>query len=153
MAASFASRPKRLGAGVALTATILAALVFLGAFPATAVQGEPIALSSANLERGVAVGVDELARLSLPALGASPVAAAAIHSAASVVIFPSEGPIQDLRAKRSLKAVSTEPKNEDEPAALAVPEPTTLILGLTSTLVLGSLSWKRRLTHHHPSRG
>lgn len=149
MTASFVSRAKRLGTRLA---SALAALVFLGALSTTSAPADSIALTGAASERETALSADELARLSLPALGANPVAAAAIHSAAGIVIFPSDAPIRDHRATRSLKTVSTEPINQGEAAALAVPEPTTLILGLTSTLVLGSLSWKRRLAHHHPSR-
>lgn len=150
MTASFVSRPKRLGTRLT---SALAVLVFLGALSTTSAPADSIVLTGAGSERDAALGADELARLSLPALGANPAAAAAIHSAADIVIFPSTAPVRDHRATRSLKTVSTEPINKDEAAALAVPEPTTLLLGLTSTLVLGSLSWKRRLTHHHhPSR-
>lgn len=149
MAASLLSRPRRPGARFSPAIPMLATSLFIGTISSTSTQAEPVTLNGAAYESGVALAADELAGLSLPVLGASPVSAATIHSSAAILISPPGATIPNQSGTRPLGAASEKPNDEKEVDAPVVPEPASLILGLTSTLVLGSLSWKRRLTRHH----
>jgi len=129
----------------------LVAAALVGAIPTASAWGESVVLSGTApglAGHEASIEAVELAGLSLPALGATPAAAAAIHSSATALIPLSDPPPPSRR--RAPAAVAAEPKAAAA-TKLTVPEPTALVLGLTSTLVLGSLSWKRRLTHH-PAR-
>ncbi len=143
MAASFA--PKVLG---------LVALALIGTIMMALARAESVTLtrkSSNPADRGAAAGVDELAGLSLQTLHPSPAAAAALHLAVDAVTPPSDRPLPSgRRAPETPGDVSPKPTEAEAAKLAAVPEPTAMVLGLTSTLILGSLSWKRRLAH--PSR-
>jgi len=156
MAASFVSKLKRRDRRLAPRVSGLAALALLGMISTGSTRGESVALTRGApvlSDRGASIGADDLADLSLPALGASPAAAAAIHSATTALIPPSDELLQSgIHLERESPDAAALERDEAEMAKLAVPEPATLVLGLTSTLVLGSLSWKRRLTAHQPSR-
>lgn len=153
MAASSAPRSKRRSRRFASKFFGLIAPAMVGGMLTAPARGESVVLtrtSPAFAGHEASIEVGDLAGLTFPALGATPATAATIHSAATALIPLADPPPPSRR--RLPAVVPLEPADEADAARLAIPEPTALVLGLTSTLVLGSLSWKRRLTHHHPAR-
>lgn len=151
MDASTAPSPKRCAPRFAPKVLGLITSALFGMMLLATARGESVALTGKSpvpADGGAAVEVDALAGLGLQTLDATPAAAAALQLTVDAVTPPADRPGLDRR--RAAEAPPPEPNEAAAVKLAAVPEPAALVLGLTSTLILGSLSWKRRLAH--PSR-
>ena len=127
----------------------LIASALMGMIPLAPARGESVALTRTAAAHEPSTGMDILAGPGFQTAAVSPSIASALQLAAEVVVPPPDQPHSGPRGAAMAPAGPPTPRRRDgePPKLVAVPEPTAMFLGLTSTLILGSLSWKRRLVH------